>query len=608
MYSYVPKNVLPPLKKAVLEWDLKNLFYTSDKDSRIEKDLQTAERAYADFAKKYAKKNFTAKKTTLLGALKDYEALLVMPERSRPSYYYSYRLSLNAMDAVAEKQSNLISNRMTKAGNQILFFGLALGKIPLSTQKELLKDPAFSKYQYYLTTTFLHAKHMLSEAEEKIVNLHGDTSYGMWVSGTEKIIANRKIIFEKKELSLNEAIESLDTFPKARRTQLWRTITSELTKISEVAENEFNAIITNKKVMDDLRGFTKAYEATVLEYENQIGSVEALVESISTKGFALSKKFYTQKAKLHGVDALPYEHKYEPIGESPRLNFDTAVTICRDAFYGLNPVYGNIFDTLLSKGHVDVYPKAGKRGGAFMSSGIKQPTLVFLNHTDTLKALETLAHEMGHATHTERSKSQPALYEGYSMVTAETASTFFENLVYNALLAEASPAEKIALLHERITRDIATIERQIAFFNYEKELHERIRTYGAVTKEELAKMMQKHLVSYLGKSVTVTEADGYSFVYVHHFRYGFYVYSYAYGLLMSNLMHLRLKADPNYKKQIDAFLTSGGRAPVETIFKDIGLDPLKVETFNEALDLHRADIDEFIRLTTPLKKKASVKK
>jgi oligoendopeptidase F len=294
---------------------------------------------------------------------------------------------------------------------------------------------------------------------------------------------------------------------------------------------------------------------------------------------------------------IPYEHKYESIAEAPHMSFETAVTICRDAFYGLNTLYGTLFDDMLKNGQLDVYPKPGKRGGAFMSSGVNQPTLVFLNHTNTFKSLETLAHEMGHAMHTLRSKTQPVLYEDYSTTTAETASTFFENLVFEALIREATPAQKKVLLHDKITRDIATIQRQIAFFNFELELHERVRAHGAVTKEELREMMQRHLSSYLGKHVLVRKEDGYSFVYVSHFRYGFYVYTYTYGLLMSSLMHLRLKEDPGYAREIDTFLTSGGKAPVEEIFKSIGIDPSRVETFNEALKLHKNDIAEFKKLT-----------
>lgn len=562
-----------------------------------------AEKAYTRFAKKYRTVDFREPTAPLLSALKDYVALVEMPELSRPGHYFGYRRSQNANDSVAEKHGNRIANRLTKAHNQILFFKIALGKIPKGDQRKILKDPSYRDFRYYLSHVFDLAAHRLTEPEEKILNLVDDTSYDMWVDGTEKILGKRSIVFNKKTLSLNTAIESLETYSPGVRSLLWQTITKELGDIAEVGENEFNAIISYKRTIDDLRGFTKPYEATVREYENKLESVEALVGAMSTKGFALSKSFYEYKATLHGTSPLRYEHKYEPIGHVPSISYETAVTVCRDAFYSLSETYGKLFDRIVTNGQIDVYPKEGKRGGAFMSSGINQPTMVFLNHTNTFKSLETLAHEMGHAVHAERSKTQPTLYEGHSITTAETASTFFENLVLETLLSQASEADKVVLLHDKITRDIATLERQIAFFNYELELHTRVREHGAITKEELREMMERHLRSYLGKGVTIRPDDGYSFVFIPHFRYGFYVYTYTYGLLMSSLMHVRLKQDVRFKSNIDVFLSAGGRDTVENIFKDIGIDPLKIETFTEALALHEADIKEFKRITKHLKNK-----
>ena len=40
---------------------------------------------------------------------------------------------------------------------------------------------------------------------------------------------------------------------------------------------------------------------------------------------------------------------------------------------------------------------------------------------------------MEHAIHGERVKAQSPFYEGFSTVTAETASTLFENLVFDVV-------------------------------------------------------------------------------------------------------------------------------------------------------------------------------
>jgi oligoendopeptidase F len=367
----------------------------------------------------------------------------------------------------------------------------------------------------------------------------------------------------------------------------------ELEQIAEVAEHEFNAIITDVRTEDELRGYEKPYSATALAYEDSEASIESLVEAVSTDGFKLSRKFYKLKAQYHGVSALPYANKYDSIGTEPTIPFAQAVEICRDVFYRLKSSYGEVFDAMLTNGQIDVYPKQGKRGGAFMSSQTGHPTHVFLNHTDTFKSLETLAHEMGHAIHSERSKTQSPLYDGHSVVTAETASTLFENLVFDAVLEQVPEEKKVILIHDRIARDIATIQRQIAFFNTELEIHETIDGEGGMSKEELRACMEKHLKRYLGPAVIVTQQDGYSFAYIPHLRYGFYVYTYSIGLLMSTIMSNRYKADNGYIDEIDHFLSTGSSASVADIFKSINIDTADPQCFADALKTQAADINTF---------------
>ncbi len=597
--SDIPLNTLkqiPKRGKILTSWDLKKHFYTSENDPQIEKDMVRTESVYRRFARTYKNYNFTQNAQTLLKALTDYEALVSLSYARKPVRYFDFRHTLNAKDSVAEKRSNLLENRLTKVANEVLFFDIALGKISKEKQREYLSDPKFSHFKYFLSRVFLSAVHTLTEPEERILNLKSGFSSGMWIAGTEKIISNREIFYEGQSIALPEAIEMIGAVNPEKKQGLWDIATTEFEQIAEVAENEFNAIINNKKISDELRHYKKPYSQTIQSYENDEKSVETLIEAMSTKGFDLSKRFYTLKAKLQGKTQIAYVNKYDSLGIPKHLPFTDAVDICREAFYGVRATYGEFFDKMLTEGTIDVYPKKGKRGGAFMASDVGLPSFVFLNHTNDVNSLYTLAHEMGHALHTSRSKTQSPLYESYSITTAETASTLFETIVTDALIQNADLSDQKILLHDKISRDITTVQRQIAFFNFELELHTHIRTQGAATKNELTAMMVKHLKSYLGKSITVTERDGLSFVYISHFRYFFYVYTYAYGHLMSSLMARNLLHDKSYAQKIDTFLSLGGSDTVENIFSAIGIQTRKVETFIEGLSLLEADIKKLEKM------------
>lgn len=588
----MPRNTKKQTYKTA--WDLR-LFYKSAEDPQIEHDVQKAERACARFAKTYRNVDFSRNQKKLLAALRAYESLMGMPEFDRAGRYFGFRKELDAGDSVAEKKLNKLSDRLTKAGNLLLFFELALGKLPVAIQKKLLRDSAFEHFKYYLSRVFLEAKYQLTEPEEKILNLKSLPASQLWVAGTEKILNQKSVLHKGKEMPLMEAFNQVSRLPKRERRILWEKAIAVCEGMSDVAENELNAVVLNKKINDELRGYRRPYSATVIGNENTEESIEALVTAVTDR-FDLSARFFALKARMLGERQLFYPDRSAPYGKSITVSFKDAVEILREVFYDLNPLYGQILDRMLEGGQVDVYPKKGKSGGAFCAGGVNQPTMVLLNQVDDMHSLTTFAHEMGHAIHTERSKMQPVLYQDYSTATAETASTLFENLVFESLLTRLSEKERVVALHDKISDDIAAIMRQTAFFNFERELHDTIRAEGSMTRQEMAACHRRHLAAYLGKKVTVTEQDGYAYVYVPHFRMFFYVYTYAYGNLISNVLAERWRDDPSYIKDIDTFLTAGGSATPEDIFKNIGVDTANVSFFKDGLTSLEARIDELERL------------
>lgn len=592
-FSYQPSQQLAKLSKIKTEWDLRGLYYKNEHDPRIEADLKATEKLYAAFAKKWRSKPFTTDSKLLKQALAEQEALSGMPEATRPIRYYAFRSVLNANDKTAEKQLALISRRLRKVADSVLFFDLTLGSIPKKKQQELLKNKSLEHFKYHLERLFLGARYDLSEEQEKIINLKARQSHGAWTNMTEKIISNRLVTWKGKELPLTEAMESIETLPSKEKPKLWKIIIEEMEKISEIAEHEFNAIITDVRTEDELRGYQKPYSGTAIGYQDTEKSIENLVLAVRDKGFKLSQKFYKLKAKHHGKEKLHYSQKYDSIGPDTQIPFTQAVEVCRDVFYSVKNEYGQIFDEMLERGQIDVWPKKGKRAGAFMSDETGHPVHVMLNHTNDFRSLETLAHEMGHAIHAHCSAENSPFYDGHSITTAETASTLFENLVFDAIFEQASEQKRKFLLHDRITRDIATIQRQISFFNCELEIHNTIEKNGAMTKEELRDCMYRHLKAYLGPAIDINKQDGYSFVYIPHLRYGFYVYTYSFGLMMSSLMAKNYKSDRTYVKQIDKFLKSGASMNVRDIFKSIGIDTGKPDTFTKALSAHEDDIKQF---------------
>ncbi len=576
-------------------WDL-SVFYKGENDPKIEKDIKKAEKAIADFEKKYRNKDFTSTPKKLLAALKDDQVINDLVSKVKGPSYFHYRTDLNSDDSVAQAMSTKISNRLTLSMNKLVFFGIAISKIPTKEHKKFLADKELEPYRYSLKNIFENAKHVLTEKEEQLVGLLSNTSYGMWVDGQDKLLSQQVVDFNGKKLPIAEAMSVVSSLPKKDRHELSDKISTTLKSISHFAEAEINAVYNFKKVMDERRGFKQPYDGTFLSYQNDEKTILLLVDVV-TKGFKISQRFYRLHAKLLKEKKLVVSDRSVKIGEiNKKFDFDAAVSLVGEVFEKVGPQYKKIFDKILD-GQTDVFPKKGKTGGAYCSGGYNSPTLVLLNHTDDLRSLETLAHEMGHAVHTELAKSQPSWYQDYSMSTAEVASTFFEQVTLSEIEKQLTDDEKVILLHNQLMGDVSTIFRQIACFNFELELHQRIRAEGRLSKEDIAKLLRKHLESYLGDAFDVTDDDGYFFVNWSHIRRFFYVYSYAYGQLISRALFENWKKDKTYADKIEQFLSFGGSMSPEDIFKKVGINVKDPKFFESGLKSIEKDIEKLEKLT-----------
>ncbi len=566
------------------EWDF-SLLYSSIDDERIDKDIQEIERLCTMFNSKYSvlDKNNFIKHENLIISLKDYFHIR-SKLTPKPIVYLSLLLHKNSSNIKAQALLNKIISRITNATNNLNFYIINLGNISDSEKENILNSEILSKYRFFLRNVFLDAKHNLSEAEERIMSLKNLPASEMWDSGHDKILSSVMIKWKGKEIPLAQANSLIADSSKNDRYKLAKLITIELKKLSVFSEAEMNALVTNAKINDELRKYTKPYEATVDGYNNDLATVEKLVEIVSNN-FSIAHRFHKIKAKLLKLKVLKYSDrnaKYANIDGN--YSFNNSIKSLIKVFGNFDKKYSDILKKYLENGQIDVYPKKGKTGGAYCWGTFENPTFVLLNHVNSLHDYSTIAHEMGHAFHTELSKDQGPVYSSYSTSLAETASTFFESLAFESIIETLPDKQKIIALHNQINDDISTIFRQIACFNLEKDIHNHVRENGYVSKEELADLHNKNMKAYLGPAFKLEHDDGYFFVQWGHLRRFFYVYTYAYGQLVSSALLRRYKQDKSFIVSIEKFLIAGGKDTPENILKNIGIDVTTGELFQEGIE------------------------
>ncbi len=585
------------MKKSKTTWDL-TIIYKSINDPRIESDIKVIENSITKFVSKYDKVplEFTKTKESVFEVLKDYDTLLDTLESMKVVTYFYCLADINLTDNKIRAKKNKILERLNDFDRKLIFFRDGLSKIESNVQKEILNDKSFASHHYFLKRIFEN-KHRLSPAEENIMSLKKLPAHGMWVDMAKKAYSTVKLNWKGKVYDANEASQIISKMTDLkRREKLALEIYRALEKAGDFAEAEINAIVTNKKINDNLRKYDKPYDATVREYENESKTIESLIKAV-TDAYKISHKFYKLKAKLLGQKKLNYWDRGVDIGKiNRRFDFDYSVTKLTEIFNTIDPRFSKLLNDYVANGQIDVHARQGKQGGAYCRSGHVEPTFILLNHNDKYYAFSTLAHEMGHAIHTYLSRKQKPLYSGYSTALAETASTFFENYSREYVEKEFSQKEKLIALHDRISNNIATIMRQVACFKFELDLHNTIREKGYLSKEEIGELHNANMSAYMGPSVKFAKETRYGFVDWSHIRRFFYVYSYAFGLLVSKTLLRKYKEDKNYWSKIEQLFSSGCKDSPENLLAEIGLDIRGDEVWKSGLKSIEEEVNHFEKL------------
>ncbi len=155
---------------------------------------------------------------------------------------------------------------------------------------------------------------------------------------------------------------------------------------------------------------------------------------------------------------------------------------------------------------------------------------MLLNHNDTLDAVFTLAHEMGHNMHTVLAHAhQPFVYSDYTIFVAEVPSTLNEALLLDYLLAESrDPRERVVLLEHAIENIAGTFFSQVLFADYELRAHRLVEPDQPITAEILSDLYAELLRDYYGDAFDDEPLARLTWARVPHFYQSpYYVYQYA---------------------------------------------------------------------------------
>lgn len=312
------------------------------------------------------------------------------------------------------------------------------------------------------------------------------------------------------------------------------------------------------------------------------------------------KKFY--KAKF-GIAMTKFDHNVELVDVKSEYTIEEMKKETLDAIKPFGKEYYDISKQALNDGWVDYMSVKNKLTGAY-SSGVYgvDKAYILMNYDGTLRSVETLAHELGHSMHSYFSHKNNSIRNAhYNIFVAEVASIFNELLLLDNIYKKSKDDKLKFMIKQSLIKGFdGTVLRQVMWSNYEFELYSRIEKGEPIsTYEALSKVYYENYKKYaVGKIKPFKQDEQFASFYVPHFYYSFYVYKYAIGQLVANIIFQKYKNEGPRVLQdfIDKFLSVGGSlTPLETI-KNMGIDLNDPEVYKLGFKAVEQNINDFVEL------------
>jgi oligoendopeptidase F len=585
------------------EWDLSDLYKAPDAPE-VQRDLKAAAKEATRIKAAYQGRLGELAKDggKLAGAIKDYEKLsdLVGKLGSYAGLYYV----LDQTDPARAKFNGDVSEALTKLYSDLIFFELELNQIDDETLEAATEHKSLKRFKPWLDDLRKEKPHQLDEKLERLFTEKSQTSRGAWNRLFDETMSALKfeVKGERTPLTLEPTLNLLSSPDEKKR----KGASEALSKVFKANLPLFtlitNTLAKDKEISDRWRNFKDVADSRNLANRVEAPVVDALVSSVRAAYPQLSHRYYAMKAKWLGKKKLASWDRNAPLPDKPErtIGWAEAEKIVLKAYGGFTPEMATIAKQFFDKNWIDAAVKPGKAPGAFSASTVPSVhPYVMMNYLGKPRDVMTLAHELGHGVHQWLARAQGPLLAPTPLTLAETASVFGEMLTFKAILAETKDKrEKKAMIAGKVEDMINTVVRQIAFYTFERKVHEE-RRQGELTSDRINAIWLEVQAESLGPAIDLKPGYEVFWAYIPHFIHSpFYVYAYAFGdCLVNSLYGLYAEAHPGFVAKYFDLLKAGGSKHHSDLLAPFGLDARDPEFWNKGLKVIEGMIDELETMT-----------
>ncbi len=532
-------------------------------------------------------------------------------------YYASLKYDEDQRDNQVNARRQQVQILFAKASQASAWFNPELLALPLATVRAwMAENPQLAVYRFAIEDLYRQQEHVLDEKGEHLLSLSSrfsSTPHDAYAALSTADIKHPVIKLPsgpEVTLTYGQYRAILATHRQQADRAAAFTAYHELFAANvNTYASLYNAVLQRDWFHSQARGYRTTLDAALHGNNIPAEVVTNLIETTKASTEPL-RRYHRLRRRVLGLDTY---HSYD--GTIPLVDFDqkypyeSVLEWLPASVEPLGDAYRNQLREVLFGDWIDVYENPGKRSGAYSAPVYGVHPYMLLNYNDTLDAVFTLAHEMGHSMHTLLSNAhQPFVYSAYTIFVAEVPSTLSEMLFLDFMLARAKDdRERIVLLQHAIDGIVGTFYTQVLFADYELQAHRLVEQGRPVTAEALSDIYFGLLKAYYGDALDYDELSRVTWARIPHFySTPYYVYQYATCFASSAQLMKQLTSGPPADRAaaIERYLTllrAGGSDHPMPLLQRAGVDLSRPETVRAVVDQLGGLVD---RLEEALKLKA----
>ncbi|MEY8191207.1 M3 family oligoendopeptidase [Peribacillus simplex] len=476
--------------------------------------------------------------------------------------------------------------------------------------KKILEKEPLNELKFVLNERREKAKEKLSVKEESLITQLAMDGFEGWSQMYDTIVGSMTIPYKGEKLSVGQAANKFSDPDERNRKELFTAWEQAWEGKSDLFARTLNHLAGFRLSVNEKRGWDDILKEPLEIGRMKKETLESMWNVIADHKEPLVR-FLERKAELLDLDKLSWADLDAPLAvtaETKVMDYQEGAEFIIQQFSKFGSQLANFTQKAFEDSWIEAEDRPGKRPGGFCTGfPLNKQSRIFMTYSGTPSNVSTLAHELGHAFHSYAMREIHPLNRSYAMNVAETASTFAEMVVADAAVKEAaSEEEKLVLLEDKIQRSVALLMNIHARYLFETRFYDE-RKQGYVSAERLNELMVEAQKEAYGDALSDYNPTFWASK-LHFYITGvpFYNFPYTFGYLFSLGIYANaLKEPAGFEEKYIALLKDTGSMKVEDLAKKhLGVDLKTRDFWEEAVNACMEDVEEFLRLTDPLVRKA----